>query len=110
MITPSSPYTFVPAKPVILRSEPEVKAEEACHRAERGLFLTAACKMLVLKTDGECTVILESVAIGAGRQTSYLMQQSRMTGLMRGGSDMARPYPDLRKDPLAEAGASEGGS
>ena len=57
MITPTSPYTFVPAKPVILRSEPEVKAEEACHRAERGLFLTAACKMLVSKADGEYIVI-----------------------------------------------------
>ena len=64
MITPYSPYTFGPAKPVILRSEPEVSTEDACHRAERGLFLTAACKMLVLKADGEYTVILESVAIG----------------------------------------------
>ena len=83
MITPTSPYTFVPAKPVILRSEPEVKAEEACHRADRGLFLTAACKMLVLNAVGEYIVILESVAIGARRQTSCMMQQSRMTGFMK---------------------------
>ena len=64
MMTPISPVTFSLAKPVILRSEPEVNTEDACHRAERGLFLTAACKMLVLKADGEYTVILESVAIG----------------------------------------------
>ena len=82
MITPTSPYTFGPAKPVILRSEPEVKIEDACHRAERGLFLTAACKMLVLNAVGEYIVILESVAIGARRQTSCMMQQSGMTGLL----------------------------
>ena len=82
MITPTSPYTFVPAKPVILRSEPEVKAEEACHRAERGLFLTAACKMLVLNADGDTLLSQESVAIGAGRQASCMKQQSGMTGLM----------------------------
>ena len=82
MMTPVLPVAFSPAKPVILRSEPEVSAEDACHRAERGLFLTAACKMLVSKSDGEYTVILESVAIGARRQTSCMMQQSRMTGLM----------------------------
>ena len=50
MMTPVLPVAFSPAKPVIHRSEPEVSAEDACHRAERGLFLTAACKMLVLKT------------------------------------------------------------
>ena len=48
--TSASPAALGPAKPVILRSEPEVRTEDACHRAERGLFLTAACKMLVLKT------------------------------------------------------------
>ena len=84
--TSASPAALGPAKPVILRSEPEVRTEYACHRAERGLFLTAACKILVLKADGEYTVILESVAIGAGRQTSYVMRQSRMTGLMSHGS------------------------
>ena len=84
--TSASPAALGPAKPVILRSEPEVRTEDACHRAERGLFLTAACKILVLKADGEYTVILESVAIGAGRQTSYVMRQSRMTGLMSHGS------------------------
>ena len=61
---PAPNAAFGPAKPVILRSEPEVKIEDACHRAERGLFLTAACKMLVSKSDGEYTVILESFAIG----------------------------------------------
>ena len=82
MITPTSPYTFGPAKPVILRSEPEVKIEDACHRAERGLFLTAACKMLGLKMMASTLLSPESVAIGTGRQTSYMMQQSGMTGLM----------------------------
>ena len=53
--------------------------------------------MLVLKTDGECTVILESVAIGAGRQTSYLMQQSRMTGLM---NEMSISVPLLKETVL----------
>ena len=50
--TQASPAAFGPAKPVIPRTEPEVKTEEACHRAKCGLFLTAACKMLVLKADG----------------------------------------------------------
>ena len=80
---PAPNAAFGPAKPVILRSEPEVKIEDACHRAERGLFLTAACKMLVSKSDGEYTVILESVAIGARRQTSCMMQQSGMTGMLK---------------------------
>ena len=63
-MTAGSPVTFGPAKPVILRSEPEVRTEDACHRAERGLFLTAACKMVVSKAGGDTAVILESVAIG----------------------------------------------
>ena len=45
--------------------------------------MTAACKMLVSKSDGEYTVILESVAIGARRQTSCMMQQSGMTGMLK---------------------------
>ena len=40
---PAPNAAFGPAKPVILRSEPEVKIEDACHRAERGLFLPASC-------------------------------------------------------------------
>ncbi|MGN0673137.1 MAG: hypothetical protein ACI4KJ_01705 [Anaerovoracaceae bacterium] len=42
--------------------------------------------MVVSKAGGDNAVILESVAIGARRQTSYDMQQSRMTGLMNGMS------------------------
>ena len=68
MMTPISPVTFSLAKPVILRSEPEVKAEEACHRAERGSFLTAAGKMLVLKADGAYLLSLSlSPSVSGGR-------------------------------------------
>ena len=95
--TSASPAALGPAKPVILRSEPEVRTEDACHRAERGLFLTAACKILVLKADGEYTVILESVAIGAGRQTSYVMQESGITGMMNHGSSAGGGCKSLTK-------------
>ena len=66
-MTAGSPVTFGPAKPVILRSEPEVQGsrhKETCHRAKCGLFLTAACKMVWFKAGGDTAVILESVAIG----------------------------------------------
>ena len=73
---PAPNAAFGPAKPVILRSEPEVKIEDACHRAERGLFLTAACKMLVLKTMASTLLSLSlSPSVSGGRHLTICSSQ-----------------------------------
>ena len=74
--TSASPAALGPAKPVILRSEPEVRTEDACHRAERGLFLTAACKMLVLKTMANTLLFLSlSPSVPGGRHLTICRSQ-----------------------------------
>ena len=74
--TQASPAAFGPAKPVIPRTEPEVKTEEACHRAKCGLFLTAACKMLVLKTMANTLLFLSlSPSVPGGRHLTICRSQ-----------------------------------